>query len=90
MFLVTVLQIEKAQIKNGYKCSKTEELFEGGFYIFEDFSGENIGIREIVGFFEAFVSAPEDVEAGFVTGHKTSVSPFLPRDENQPSEDPVV
>jgi hypothetical protein len=36
------------------------ELFEGGFEIFDDFLGEDIGIREIFGFFEAFVTQPED------------------------------
>jgi len=30
------------------------------------FLGENNGIEEIVGFFKAFVSEPEDIEAGFV------------------------
>jgi hypothetical protein len=33
----------------------------------DDFLGEDIGIREIVGLFQAFVSEPEDVEAGFIT-----------------------
>jgi hypothetical protein len=31
-------------------------LFESGFEVFDDFRGENVGIREIVGLFEAFVS----------------------------------
>jgi hypothetical protein len=39
-------------------------LFEGGVEIFDDFLGENVGIEEIVGFFEAFGSEPEDVSAG--------------------------
>jgi hypothetical protein len=30
-------------------------LFEGGFEVFDDFLGENVGVREIVGFFETFV-----------------------------------
>jgi len=42
--------------------SKTEELFEGGLHVFDDFLGKNIGIREVVGFFEAFVCELEDVE----------------------------
>jgi len=42
-------------------------LFEGGFEIVNDFLGENVRIGEIVGFFQAFVSEPEDVEAGFIT-----------------------
>src|SRR5262245_20526758 len=40
--------------------------FEGGFQVFEIFSGQNVGVREIVGFFECFVTEPENVEAGFV------------------------
>jgi hypothetical protein len=31
-------------------------LFEGGFEIVDDFPGKNVGIGEIVGFFEALVS----------------------------------
>ena len=42
------------------------ELFEGGFEVFDNFLGENIGIGEIVGFFQTFVAEPENVEAGFV------------------------
>jgi len=42
-------------------------LFKCGFEIFDDFLGENVGIREIVGFFQAFISEPEDVEAGLIT-----------------------
>ena len=34
------------------------ELFEGGFEVVDDFPGENVGIGEIVGVFEAFVSEP--------------------------------
>ena len=34
------------------------KLFEGGFEIFDDVLGENIGIREVVTFFEAFVTEP--------------------------------
>ena len=30
------------------------------------FLGQNVGIGEIVGFFEAFIAEPEDIEAGFV------------------------
>jgi len=41
-------------------------LFEGGFEILIDFLAQHVGIGEIVGFFEAFVSEAEDVEAGFV------------------------
>ena len=42
------------------------KLFEGGFEIFNDFLGQNVGIGEVVGLFEALVSEPEDVEAGLV------------------------
>jgi hypothetical protein len=41
-------------------------LFESGFEIFDDFLGEHVGIGEIVGVFEASVSEPEDIKAGFV------------------------
>jgi len=40
------------------------ELFQSAFEVFDDFLGENVGIGEIVGFFEAFVSEPEDVPGG--------------------------
>jgi hypothetical protein len=42
-------------------------LFEGGFEVVDDFLGEDVGVGEIVGVFEAFVSQPKDIEAGFVT-----------------------
>ena len=32
----------------------------------DNFLSENVGIRELVGFFEAFVSEPEDVQTGLV------------------------
>jgi hypothetical protein len=32
----------------------------------DDFLSQNIGIGKLFGFFEAFVSEPEDVEAGLV------------------------
>ena len=41
-------------------------MFEGGFEVVDNLLGENVGIGEIVGVFEAFVREPEDVEAGFV------------------------
>ena len=46
------------------------ELFEGGFEILADFLSENVGVGEVVGIFEAFVSATEDVEAGFIAFEK--------------------
>jgi hypothetical protein len=39
------------------------EFFEGGFEVLDDFLGKDIGIGKIVGFFEAFVSKSENVEA---------------------------
>jgi len=42
------------------------ELFEGGFEIFHDFLGDNVGIGKVVGSSAAFISDPEDVEADFV------------------------
>ncbi|MBI2349924.1 MAG: hypothetical protein HYV00_00295 [Deltaproteobacteria bacterium] len=44
------------------------ELFEGGFEVFDDFLGQDVGIGKVVGFFDAFIFEPEDVEAGLVTG----------------------
>ena len=37
----------------------------------DDFLSQDVGIGEVVGFFEALVSEPEDVEAGFVTANWT-------------------
>lgn len=42
------------------------ELFESGFEILHDFLGDNVGIGKVVGSSAAFISDPEDVEAGFV------------------------
>jgi len=42
------------------------ELFEGCFEILADFLSENVGGGEVVGLFEACVSATEDVEAGII------------------------
>jgi len=41
-------------------------LFEGGFAVFDDFLGENIAVREVVGFFKALVPEPANVEAVLV------------------------
>jgi hypothetical protein len=41
-------------------------LFEGGFVVFDNLLSESIGIGEVVGFFETFVSKPEDGEACLV------------------------
>jgi hypothetical protein len=41
-------------------------LFKGGFEVFDDFLRENIGIGEVVGFFQALVPEPESIQAGFV------------------------
>ena len=44
-------------------CRDFAELFEGSFEVIGGFLGENVGIGKIVGFFETFVSEPEDDEA---------------------------
>jgi hypothetical protein len=41
-------------------------LFESRFEVFDDFLGENIGIGEIVGLFQAFVAEPKDAETCLV------------------------
>jgi hypothetical protein len=41
-------------------------LFEDSIEVFHDFLGENVGIGKIVGLFEALVSEPYAVPAGFV------------------------
>jgi hypothetical protein len=60
----------------------TTELFEGGFEVFDDFLGEDVGTRALVGFFEAFISEPEDVDSidsGVVAFEKPADSHFLVR-----------
>jgi hypothetical protein len=52
-------------------------LFEGRFEVFDDLLGKNAGIREIVGFFQAFVSEPEDVEACFAGTERPACPRFL-------------
>ena len=37
-----------------------------GEEVTDDFLGESVGVGEVVGLLEAFVSEPEDVEVGFV------------------------
>jgi hypothetical protein len=37
-----------------------------GFGVIDDFLSKHVGVGKVVGFFEAFVSEPEDVEAGLV------------------------
>jgi len=41
-------------------------IIEGGFEVFDDFLSQHVGIVKIVEFFQAFVSEPEDITAGFV------------------------
>jgi hypothetical protein len=41
------------------------ELLQGGFEVFDDLLGEDIRVRKVIGFFEAFVSEPEDFQAAF-------------------------
>ena len=56
------------------------ELFEGGFEVFDDFWSDYIRIREVVGFFEAFVSQPEMSRLGlFAVAPDTRLySPVFP------------
>jgi hypothetical protein len=53
-------------------------LFEGGLQVFDDFLSENIGIGEVVGFFETFIPEPEDVETGFVAVNEFSLVEDIP------------
>jgi hypothetical protein len=39
-------------------CGDFAELFESGFEVFDNFLGENVRIKEIVGFFEALSLSP--------------------------------
>ena len=55
------------------------ELFVGRFEVFDDLLRENVWVGEIVGLFEALVTEPEDVEAGFCRGCKVITVFFLPR-----------
>jgi len=38
------------------------ELFTCGFNVFDDSRGENVGVDQVVGFFEGFVFESEDLE----------------------------
>jgi hypothetical protein len=58
-------------------------LFEGGFEVFDDFLGENVGIRGILEVFEAFVSELEDVAA-----KKLACPRFLPLNKSIVMPDP--
>lgn len=51
------------------------ELLEGGFEVFDDFLGQYIEIEKIVGFFEALVPEPEDLQVRL--SRKLDLSPFL-------------
>ena len=55
-------------------------MFAGGFEVFDDFLGEGVGIGEIVGFFEAFISEPEDVEAGLIRAGLNTLKKSQPPD----------
>ena len=62
------------------------DLFESGFEVLADFLSENVVVGEVVGLFEAVVSATEDVEAGIIRLMRSSQFrsrekarvPFLP------------
>jgi hypothetical protein len=49
-------------------------LFEDGFEIFDDLLGQHVGMGEIVGLLEAFISGIEDIQAGFVTVDRSAYS----------------
>ena len=53
-------------------------MFDGGFESLDDFLGEKIGIGEIVGFFEAFVADPEDIESWLCCGYEFFVIVLAP------------
>jgi len=36
-------------------------LLQDGFQVIDDLLGEDVGTEEIIGFFKAFVSEPEDI-----------------------------
>jgi len=46
-------------LRSGLSVLSPAELFPGRFEVFDDLLGKNAGIREIVGFFQAFLSEPE-------------------------------
>jgi hypothetical protein len=58
--------------------SRLSSLYQSPQLVFDDFLGENVRIGEIVGFFEAFVSQPEDIEAGFVAVNELVVIVHAP------------
>ncbi|MDO8700428.1 MAG: hypothetical protein Q7J56_02115 [Deltaproteobacteria bacterium] len=49
------------------------DSFEGGCEGVADFLDDNAEVGKLVGFFEAFISGPEDVEAGFVLVEAVSI-----------------
>lgn len=68
-------------------------MFECGFEVFDDLLGEDIGVGKLVGFFQAFVPEPEDVEAGFVAVDKFFVivsAPAAVRIPFGPSRRPLI
>jgi hypothetical protein len=52
-------------------------LFEGGFEVFDDLLGENVGVGRLSDSFQAFVSEPADVEAGFFLASCNYFTPSL-------------
>jgi hypothetical protein len=48
-------------------------LFESGVEAFDDLLSENIWICEVIGFFEAFVTEPKDIEAGLVAVESVTI-----------------
>jgi hypothetical protein len=56
------------------------EFHDGGFEVFDDVRGKEIGIGKIVGLFEAIVSEPKNVDAGIVVDEKPACPHFSPLD----------
>ena len=54
------------------------ETLQPSLYIFNDFTGKNVRVGEIVQVCQALVFEPEDIQIGFVPGDDFLVSEFPP------------
>jgi hypothetical protein len=61
MYSLVLLLLLSAQVI----CDFTER-FPGAFEVFDDVLGEDVGIGEVIGFFQTLLSEPKEVETGFV------------------------
>ena len=52
--------------------------FENVVQMVDDFPGEHVGIRKIIGSLQAFVFEPEDGEGAILMIERPSMSPFVP------------